>query len=185
MLKKILLVLALVIVAFVIVVATRPADFTITRKHILAAPPAAVFAQVNDFHNWQAWSPWAKLDPDAKYTFEGPESGVGAKFSWTGNNQVGVGSNEIVESVPNEKVRIKLVFVKPFPATNEATFGFVPEGEGTEVTWTMTGKNNFIGKAIGLFMDLDKMVGAQFEEGLANLEKVATNPETSTEPQPE
>jgi len=183
MFKKILLVLALLLVVLVVVIAMRPSEFRISRKGSVAAPPSAVFAQVNEFRKWNEWSPWAKLDPEAKYTFEGPSGGVGAKFSWTGNNKVGVGSNEIVESVPNERVRIKLVFEKPMKATSEALFELEPEGAGTGVTWTMTGKNDFLGKAFGLFVDVDAMVGGDFERGLANLkEAVEASPNPADEP---
>src|SRR6476619_8383908 len=106
--------LAAVVVLLSIVVATRPSDFRVTRSAKMAASPSAVFAQVNDYHNWDAWSPWAKLDPDAKVTFEGPSSGTGAKFSWSGNDKVGEGQQTIVESKPDELIKINLEFEKPF-----------------------------------------------------------------------
>jgi Polyketide cyclase / dehydrase and lipid transport len=176
MLKKILLILLAVIAVFLVVVALQPTDFRITRKAVIAAPPAAVFAQINDFHKWDAWSPWAKLDPNAKNSFEGPESGVGSKFSWSGNNEVGEGSMKITASKPGESVLMDLVFTKPFAATNVTEFTMKPEGGGTEVTWSMSGKNNFMGKAVGLFMNCDKMVGTQFEQGFANLKGVVAKP---------
>ncbi len=169
---KILKVLAIVIVVFVVVVATRPAEFRITRSATLPASPAAVFVQVNDFHNWQAWSPWARLDPSAKNSFAGPSAGEGAIFSWVGNNQVGEGRMTIIESRPAELIRIKLEFFKPFAATNTAEFTFNPSGKQTTVTWSMSGKNGFVGKAMSLIMNCDKMVGGQFEQGLANLKEV-------------
>ena len=176
MLKKILLALLAVIVVFVIIVALQPADFRITRKAVIPAPPAAVFAQLNDFHKWDAWSPWAKLDPNAKNSFEGPESGVGSKFSWSGNHEVGEGSMKITASKPGESVVMDLVFTKPFAATNLTEFTMNPEGGGTEVTWSMSGKNNFMGKAVGLFMNCDRMVGTKFEEGFENLKRVVAKP---------
>ena len=118
MLKKILLGLVAVIVILLIVVALQPADFRIARSAVIAAPPAAVFEQINDFHKWNAWSPWAKLDPNAKNSFDGPASGVGAKFSWSGNNEVGEGWMKITASKPAENVVMDLVFTKPFAATN-------------------------------------------------------------------
>jgi hypothetical protein len=172
-LVKILLVLVLAIAALAVVIATRPADFKIVRAAKSTAPPAALFAQVNDFHKWDAWSPWAKLDPNMKVTHDGPSSGVGAKYHWVGNDEVGEGRMTILESVPNERVKIRLEFIKPFAATNEAAFAFKPEAGGTDVTWTMTGHNNFIAKAFHLFVDVDKMVGADFEKGLNQLKSVA------------
>ena len=176
MLKKILLGLAAIIVIFLIVVALQPADFRITRSAVIAAPPAAVFEQINDFHKWNAWSPWAKLDPNAKNSFDGPASGVGAKFSWSGNNEVGEGSMKITASKPAESVVMDLVFMKPFAATNLTEFTLKPEGSGTAITWSMSGKNGFMGKAVGMFMNCDRMVGTQFEKGFENLKAVVASP---------
>lgn len=172
MFKKVLLALLAVVAVFLIVAALQPADFRIVRSAIIAGPPAALFEQVNDFQKWEAWSPWAKLDPNAKNTFEGPAAGTGAVFRWAGNNEVGEGAMTITESRPPELVRLRLDFVKPFAATSTAEFAFKPAGDGTEVTWSMAGKNNFVGKCISLVMDCDKMVGGQFENGLANLRSV-------------
>ena len=175
MLKKILLGLAAIIVVFLIVVAMQPADFRISRTAVIAAPPAAVFGQINDFHKWNDWSPWAKLDPNAKNSFDGSASGVGAKFSWSGNNEVGEGSMKITSSKPPESVVMDLVFTKPFAATNLTEFTLKPEGNGTAVTWSMSGKNNFMGKAVGLVMNCDKMIGGKFEEGFENLKKAVSS----------
>jgi uncharacterized protein YndB with AHSA1/START domain len=172
MLVKVLIVLAVIVVLFLVVVATRPADFRITRSATIPAPPAVVFEQVNDLHNWQQWSPWAKLDPDAKVTFDGPTAGNGASFHWAGNSNVGEGTMTLMESQPSELVRFKIDFMRPFVASNVAEFTFKPVGDQTEVTWTMTGKNNFMAKAFGLFVDCDKMVGGQFEQGFENLKGV-------------
>lgn len=176
MFKKILIVLVTLIVVLVGVVAVQPAEFRITRSATIAAPPSAVFEQVNDFHKWNDWSPWAKLDSHAKNTFEGPAAGTGAKFAWSGNNEVGEGSMTITKSKPSERILMDLVFVKPFAATNVTEFTFRPDGAGTAVTWSMNGRNNFIGKAVGLFMNCDKMVGGQFEKGFANLKAVVETP---------
>lgn len=173
MIKKILIALALIVAVFAIVAALQPEDVHVTRSATIAAAPAVVFEQINDLHKWQAWSPWAKLDPTAKISYEGPQTGTGAAFSWDGNNQVGVGTMTITESRPNDLIRFKLDFLKPFKGTNTAEFSFKPLGEQTVVTWSMEGKKNFITKAIGLFMDCDKMVGGQFEKGLADLKSVA------------
>jgi Polyketide cyclase / dehydrase and lipid transport len=171
MIKKILIGLAIV-VAFVVIVALQPSEFRIVRSVIISAPAPAVFAQVNDFHNWDAWSPWAKLDPAAKATFEGASAGTGAIFRWAGNSEVGEGNMTITESRPSDLIRIKLEFLKPFAATNHAEFTFNPVGSQTAVTWSMEGQNNFIAKAVCLFMNMDEMVGGQFERGLASMKSV-------------
>ena len=173
MLIKILIGLAVLVVLLVVVVAVQPSDFRITRTATVAAPPSAVFAQVNDFHKWEAWSPWAKLDPAARNTFDGAPAGTGASFAWAGNSKVGEGRMTITESRPNELVRIKLEFMKPFAATNTAEFTFTPAGERTAVTWSMFGHNNFIGKAVCLVMNMDKTLGGEFDKGLAAMKSVA------------
>ena len=172
MIKKLLIVLALIVVVLAIVIAIQPADFRITRTTTIAAPPAAVFAQVNDFHRWEAWSPWARLDPAMKTTYEGPAQGSGSIYTWMGNNEVGQGKMTITESHPTDLIRIKLEFLKPIAATNTTEFTFQPEGSQTLVNWTMTGANNFMGKAFNLFMNMDKMVGGDFEKGLGQLKAV-------------
>lgn len=174
--KKILITLAafaLVVVVFVIIVALQPAAFRVERSAAIAAPPSAVFAQVNDFHRWEAWSPWAKIDPAMKQTYEGAANGTGAVYRWTGNKDVGEGNMTITESRANELIRINLEFLKPFAGTNAVEFIFKPRGDQTDVTWSMAGRNNFISKAVCLFMNMDKMVGGQFEQGLAQMKSVA------------
>ena len=173
MLKKILIGLAVIVVVFLIVVAFQPADYRVTRTATIAAPPAVVFAQVDDLRKWEAWSPWAKMDPAMKVTYTGPAAGVGAVSGWAGNSEVGEGRMTITESRPSELIRFHLEFIKPMAGTSASEFTFKPEGNQTVVTWTMTGKNNFIGKAFCLFMNMDKMVGGQFEQGLARLKSVA------------
>ncbi len=173
MLPAILTTLAVLVLLFLIIVSRRPATFRVTRSATIAAPPAVVFAQVNDLGKWDAWSPWAKLDPNAKHTFEGPPAGPGAKMSWSGNSKVGAGSMTIIDSRPPEFLRFHLEFQKPFKATNTTEFTFQAAGGQTTVTWTMTGQANFIYRAVGIFMDCDKMVGRQFEQGLAQLKTVA------------
>jgi hypothetical protein len=173
MLIKILIALVVIVAVFAIIVALQPSEFRIVRSASISAPAPEVFAQVNDFHKWEAWSPWAKLDPAAKATFEGPPAGTGAIFRWAGNKEVGEGSMTIIESRPSEVIRIRLEFLKPFAATNTAEFTFKPEGNQTAVTWSMSGRNNFIAKAFCLFMNMDKMVGGQFEKGLASMKSVA------------
>ncbi|MBJ6759698.1 SRPBCC family protein [Myxococcaceae bacterium JPH2] len=173
MLKKILLGLAAVILVFVGVVATRPANFSVSRTATLPGTPDIAFALVNDFHQWGQWSPWDKLDPNLKRTFSGAETGVGAAYAWTGNQQVGEGRMTIEESVADTSIRIKLEFLKPFVATNTSRFTFKPVPEGVSVTWSMEGENNFISKAFSLFFDMDKQIGGDFEKGLASLNTLA------------
>ena len=172
MLKIILISLAVIVAVFVVIVATRPSEFRVARSAAISAPPAAVFAQVNDLHKWEAWSPWAKLDPAMKTAYEGAPAGAGAVQTWTGNKEVGEGRVTIVESRPSDLIRFKLEMFKPFAATNAVEFSFKPEGDRTIVTWSMAGRNNFISKAVGLFLDCEKMVGGQFEQGLAQLKSV-------------
>jgi hypothetical protein len=159
--------LAAGIAAFALVVATRPATFHIERSVTVAAPPENAFAMVNDFHNWAGWSPYEKLDPNMKRTFAGAPSGTGAIYGWSGNKEVGEGRMTIEKSDRPSQVLIKLEFIKPFTATNAATFTFAAIPEGTKVTWAMDGNNSFVAKALHMFMDMDKMVGADFERGLA------------------
>ena len=172
MLDIIIILVAIAVIIFIIVAAMQPSDFRVTRTATISTPASAVFAQVNDLQKWDAWSPWAKLDPDARNSFEGPVSGIGAIMRWAGNNKVGQGSMTIIENRPDEFIRFKLEFLKPFAATNTAEFTFNSENDQTTVTWTMYGKSNFKSKAIGLIMNCDKMVGGQFEKGLAALKSV-------------
>lgn len=180
MFKKILIGLAAVIVAFVVVVALQPAEFAVTRSASMNAAPSVIFEQVNDLRKWQEFSPWAKLDPNAKVTFSGPPTGVGAVFAWAGNENIGEGRMTITESSPDRHVRYRLDFVKPFEGTNDSALAFEPRGSQTLVTWSMSGKNNFLFKAVGLFIDCDEMVGAQFEVGLENLRKIVEAPRSGT-----
>ena len=173
MLIKALIALAAVVIVFVAIVAMQPSDFRVARTAVIAAPAPAVFAQVNDYRNWKAWSPYEKLDPAMKKTYEGAAAGTGAIYTWAGNSQAGEGRATITESRPSELIRIKLEFLKPFAATNTAEFTFKPEGDRTAVTWSLTGTRNFMFKAVCLFMNMDRMVGGQFEEGLAQLKSVA------------
>jgi hypothetical protein len=175
MLKKFLFAIAVLVVMLVIVVALQPSEFRIERSAAIAAPAPVVFAQVNDFHNWDAWSPWATLDPAMKKTYEGAPAGTGAVSTWSGNRDVGEGRATIIESRPNELIRIKLEYLRPFAATNTAEFTFKPEGDHTTVTWSLYGSNNFIAKAFSLVMDMDTMVGSQFEQGLASLRSAVTD----------
>lgn len=174
MLKTVLLVVAAVLVVFFAVASMQPGNFRVVRSTQIAAPPADVFALVNDFHKWEAWSPWAKLDPKMKTTYDGSPSGPGAVYQWAGNSDVGEGRMTILETKLNELIRIKLEFLKPFAATNTAEFQFKPDANGVAVDWAMIGESNFMMKAFGLLMGgMDKMVGPDFERGLAQMKAAA------------
>ena len=172
-LKKVAVGLGVLVLGLVVVIALQPSEFRIERTAVIAAPAPVVFNQVNDLRKWEAWSPWAKLDPQAKTTYEGPPAGVGSSFSWVGNEKVGEGRMTITESRPSERVTFKLDFVKPFVATNTAEFTFKPEGNRTAVTWSMSGHNGFVAKAICLVMNMDKTVGGEFDKGLASMKSIA------------
>ena len=160
--------------------ATKPDTFRIQRSAIMKAPPVKIFALINDFHNWGSWSPWEKLDPLMKKTHSGAANGLGAVYEWEGNKQVGKGRMEITEASSPSNVTIKLDFFKPFEAHNTAEFTLAGQGDSTNVSWTMLGRQPFMFKVMGVFFSLDKMIGKDFETGLANLksitEKEATNP---------
>ena len=173
MLKKILIALVAIIALFLIVVALQPSEFSVERTATMAAPPETVFEQVNDFHKWEAWSPWAKLDPDAKIAFEGPPSGAGTIMTWDGNDKVGQGKMTLTESQPNDLVKIKVDFVKPMEGSNESTFTFKPDGDKTAVGWTVAGHQSFIAKAFCLVMNGKKMMSDIMDQGLANMKSVA------------
>ena len=169
MFSKIVVGLLIVLVLFAIIVVLQPSDFRVSRSATVAAPAASVFAEVNDLHRYAAWNPRAKADPAMKTTFEGPRAGPGAILAWSGNQEVGVGRMTITESRPNELVRMRLDFIKPFPSSAAAEFVLKSEGGQTKVTWSMFGRQSFIPKAIGLFMNMDKMIGNQFDQGLAEM----------------
>ncbi len=148
----------------------QPDRFVVTRSAVIDAGAPEVFRHINELRNWQAWSPWAKLDPQSHADYQGPAEGAGAAFEWSGDKKVGVGRMQIVDSQPFEHVSIRMEIQKPFSATNDLRFQLTPEAqERTKVTWTMSGRNTFISKAMNLFMNCDKVVGGQFEAGLANL----------------
>jgi hypothetical protein len=166
---KILAGVVLVIVLFIVVVALQPSSFHIARSASIAAPRQVAFEQVNVIRNWEPWNPWLKLDPNVKTTYEGPAEGKGAISRWVGDKNVGEGSMTIIESRPDELVRLRLDFLKPYESTCTAEFAFQPEGDHTMVTWSMDGEKNFVTKMIGLFMGMDKMIGEQFAKGLTDM----------------
>jgi hypothetical protein len=184
MFANILIAVAGVVGAFAAIVARRPSEFRVARSTTIAAPPSAVFAEVNDFHRWEAWNPWGKIDPAMKQSYEGAPAGTGAIYTWSGNSKVGEGRMTLTESRPNDLIRINLEFFKPFRATNTTEFTFKPEDQQTAVTWTMMGKNNFMAKAVHLFMNMDKMVGGQFEKGLAQMKSVVEVARSAAENRP-
>jgi hypothetical protein len=168
--------LAAAIAVFAAVAAMQPDDFRYTRSATMNAPPEKIFAEVNDLHKWQAWSPWAKLDPNARNEFTGPDAGTGAVMIWEGNHEVGSGKMTIVESRSPEFIKFQLDFMKPMQGTHMAEFAFKPEGNLTVVHWTMYGKADFIGKAMSLLMNCEKMMGEQFDKGLASLKTIVETP---------
>lgn len=173
MLLKIFLSLLIAVALVAGVISMRPASYRVVRTTTIAAPPSAIYTKISDFHNWNAWSPWARLDPNMKQTFEGAPSGVGASYRWAGNNLAGEGSMAISDAVVNERVVIQLAFLKPFPSTSKITLSLRPEGSGTAVEWAMDGESTFASKAIQLFSSMDKMVGPDFEKGLAQMKSLA------------
>ena len=173
MLKIILLVVVGILVVLAGVIAMQPPEYSVTRSATISAPANVVFEQINDFHKWPAWSPWGKLDPGMKVTHAGPDAGAGAIYSWVGNSDVGEGRMTIQESRPSEFVRIKLEFIRPFPSVADTQFTVKPEGSGVTATWLMKGEHNFISKAMCLVQSMDKMIGPDFEKGLAQLKTVS------------
>jgi len=176
MMKKLLMVVILAGVVLAVAVSRQPNEFRVSRSLTLNAAPSGIFPHLNDLHKWDAWSPWAKVDPSAKMTYSGPPNGVGSSMAWAGNSKVGEGRMTITESHPNNLVRYKLDFIKPFKATNTADCTLTPQGKQTQVTWSMYGTNNLLSKIMGVFMDCDKMIGKEFEKGLASLKTVAESP---------
>ena len=173
MARQISIAVLFLVVAGLGFVATRPEHFRIERSAVVGAPPDVVFALIDDFHHWVRWSPWEKVDPDMQRTYAGPPAGPGASYAWAGDREIGSGRMTILESRPGEVVSIRLEFFEPFAATNEARFELAPSSAGTRVTWSMEGRNGFVGKSLSLVMDMDAMVGTQFERGLADLDVVA------------
>ncbi len=170
--RNVIRIIVLVIALLVGFIGTRPDHFHVERSATIAAPGAAVFARLDDFHQWAAWSPWDKLDPNMQKTYEGAASGVGAAYHWAGNTKVGEGRMAIAQTQPPSSLVMNIEFLKPFKASNTCTFTLAADGPGTKVTWAMDGKEDFMGKAMGLFMSADKMIGPDFERGLGNLRAV-------------
>lgn len=173
MFKMILLVIALLIAGVLIFAASKPDTFRVERKILIQAPPEKVFPLINDFRQWAPWSPWEKKDPAMKRSFSNVTAGTGARYAWEGNKDVGEGSMETIESVTPSRIRLKLDFVKPFEAHNVVTFTLSAQGKTTEVNWAMEGPTPYFAKIIHVFINMDTMVGKDFEAGLAALKSLA------------
>ena len=173
MLKIVGIIIAVLIAGVLILAATRPGTFRVERAVSIAAPPEKVFALINDFNRWDAWSPWEKKDPAMKRAFGATTTGKGSTYVWDGNRDVGQGSMEIVDSINPHKVALKLDFIKPFEAHNIVVFTLEPKDGTTHVTWAMEGPVPYFAKIIHLFLDMDTMVGKDFEAGLASMKAAA------------
>ena len=170
--KIALIVLALAIAGVLGFAATKPDFFRVQRSASIKAPPEKIAAVLADFHGWDAWSPWEKMDPAMKRSYSGAPKGKGAVYAWEGNGKVGQGRMEITDAAP-ARVAMNLDFVKPFEAHNKVEFLLAPKGDATEVSWSMVGPVPYFAKVLHVFVDMDRMVGGQFEAGLANLKAVA------------
>jgi Polyketide cyclase / dehydrase and lipid transport len=173
MIKKILIVVAVLLTAVLVLAATKADTFYVQRTVWIKGPPEKVFPLINDFHNWGSWSPWEKMDPAMKRIHSGAASGKGAVYAWEGNKDVGQGRMEITDTASPSQVTIKLDFLKPFEAHNVVDFRLAPKGEFTTVTWAMHGPNSYFAKVMQVFVSMDSMVGKDFETGLANMKAVA------------
>ena len=169
----VLIVVLVLLGAFVFYVSIQPGEFNYSRKTTVNASAEKTFSQINDFHNWKGWSPWANIDPSMKLDITGAPAGVGAVYHWSGNGKAGEGIMKLVESKELAMVKIEIQFIKPFAANNVALFTLTPSGTGgTEVVWGMSGKRPFIIKLMGIFLDMENLIGKDFEKGLASLKKV-------------
>lgn len=173
--------LGLAIFAIVAIASLKPGHFEVKREALINAPAERIFAVINDFSQWPKWSPWQDLDPNMRQSLSGPASGVGAVSAWEGNNKVGAGSTEILESMPPSRLKMRLIMLRPMRADNQVEYTLKPEAGGTRVSWTMSGKQGLPNKIFATFVDCDKMVGKDFEKGLAKLKRlVESEPRTST-----
>ena len=173
MLKTIGIAVIALLAALLIFAATRPDSFRIQRTTSIKAPPEKIFTLINDLHSWGTWSPYEKKDPGMTRTFGSTSVGQGATYEWDGNKDVGKGRMEIAQSSPPSKIVIKLDFIKPFEANNTAEFTLEPRGDATDVTWALFGPSPYISKLMSIFFSMDRMVGKDFEAGLADLKTVA------------
>src|SRR3954467_14975564 len=165
--------LAIAIVVVLILAAIKPDSFSVRRETMVKAPPERIFPWINDFHQWGRWSPYEGKDPAMKRTYGGASSGKGAVYAWEGNKNVGSGRMEILDAPAHSRILIKLDFFAPFEGHNTAEFTMLPRGDETHLSWLMHGRAPFVSKLMQVFMSLDKMIGKDFEAGLANLQKLA------------
>jgi len=172
MLKMIVLGLAVLLVALLGVIALQPSSFSVERSAVIAAPPGVIYPHIHDLRAMDVWSPWVKMDPKLAIQYEGPASGVGARSSWEGP-QMGKGRLTITEVSPDRRIDMQLEMIEPMAATNHVVFTLEPAGDATRTTWRMEGSQDFAGKAFGLVMDMDEMVGGEFAKGLAMLKSLA------------
>jgi len=182
MFKKIALIIAALLAVLLVVALTKPDTFTVERTISIDAPPQTVYSLIDDFHQWEKWSPWEKLDPAMKRTHSGPSSGVGAVYEWQGNSDVGQGRMEMTEAYPPNRLVIQLDFVAPMQANNVTEFLLTPQDGGTYVRWTMSGANNFMSKVVQVFMSMDALVGGDFESGLTDMKAAAEKMEAAQAP---
>ena len=173
MVKKILIVLAVIVAGVLGLASTQPDTFSVQRSTTIQARPDKIFPLVADFHRWAEWSPWEALDPAMQRSHSGAPSGPGAVYSWDGNKAVGAGRMEVMAAQAPAKVTIKLDFIRPFEGHNSTDFSFVPQGDATLVSWVMTGPTPFVSKLMQVFFSMDKMIGRDFEAGLAKMKAVA------------
>lgn len=173
MLVWIVAIIVIAVLAVLGLAASKPGSFRISRQTTIKAPGDKVFALINDFHEWRKWSPWEKMDPALNRDYSGAKSGKGAVYAWNGNKKVGEGRMEIVDAQQPSRIDIKLDFMKPFEAHNTAVFTLAPKDGGTAVEWAMNGQSPFMFKLMGLFMNMDQMIGKDFEAGLANMKQAA------------
>ena len=173
MFKKILIVLAVIVAGVLGLASTKPDTFSVQRSTTIQARPDKIYPLVADFHRWAEWSPWEALDPAMKRSHSGPPSGPGAVYTWDGNKDVGAGRMEVLAAQVPAKVTIKLDFIRPFEGHNSTDFSFVPQGDATLVSWVMTGPTPFVSKLMQVFVSMDKLIGKDFEAGLAKLKAVA------------
>lgn len=169
----IIVIVVLAVAAALGIAAARPSRFRIERSATIHTSPERIFPFINDLHRWQAWSPYEKKDPAMERSYEGPQAGEGAAYGWSGNKNIGSGRMQITQSIPSSRVEIRLEFLTPFKATHTAEFVLTPLDDSTRVMWAMQGRHNLVGRLMGLLFNMDKFVGKDFEEGLAQLRLVS------------
>lgn len=172
MLVKIGIAAAVLLGGLLIAIATRPATFSVRRSAVIAAPAEVIYDQIQDPHNWPSWMSYDRMDPAMRRSYSGPAQGVGATYHYV-SDRVGEGRMTIAGLEPNRRVAVQAQFIKPFAANNDVEFTLRPAGGGVRVTWAISGRNNFVSKAMSLFIDMDRMIGRDFESGLADLKRVS------------